>query len=372
MIFRTNHHPPYPPFTMKKLTLILAFAALLVSGCKKAAVSTASPFNVRYVTARAPGHLARETGPAFLGFIRGDTETSLSFKVNGQLVRIGPADGDDWKDGTFVEAGTVLAQVDTANFVSAVASARAQAELARATFTRNSELYAAANLSKNDFEASRAQMETAAANLATAEQNLRDTTLRAPYAGVILSRSAKSGEYAAAGHSVLRIGDFHRVSIEVGVPDTLLGELTIGQNYNIRVSAFEGGSFAGTISEIGTAAAENSRLFRVVLKVDNADGRLKSGMTASVRLGGTALAAEHGVLVPLSALVATDRSGSDSAVFIVSTDNHVVERAIKTGDIVASSIHVTRGLAAGDKVVTQGAGQLFDGALVNAETAAIR
>lgn len=354
---------------MKTFLLLLAPAMLLVSGCQKATVSPATPFNVRYVAAHAPGTVARETGPSFLGFIRGDTETSLSFKVNGQLVRIGPADGDDWKEGTFVDAGTVLAQVDTANFVSAVASARAQAELARATFARNSELYAAANLSKNEFESSRAQMETAAANLAQAEQNLRDTTLRAPYAGIILTRSAKAGEYAAAGHAVLRLGDFRRASIEVGVPDTLLADLTVGQNYAVRVSAFEGDSFSGTISEIGTAASENSRLFRVVLKLDNTQGRLKSGMTASVRLGGTALAAEHGVLVPLSALVATDRSGTDSAVFIVGSDNRVRERAIKTGDIVASSIHVTRGVAAGDKVVTQGAGQLFDGAIVNAEAA---
>ena len=85
--------------------------------------------------------------------------------------------------------------------------------------------------------------------------------------------------------------------------------------------------------------------------------------------GGTALDARHGVLIPLSALVATDRSGADNAVFIVGADNHVRERVIKTGDIVASSIHVTRGLAAGDRVVTHGAGQLFDGAPVKVEAA---
>jgi RND family efflux transporter MFP subunit len=358
------------------LLLPLATATLLLGvGCRKTKVAAPAPFHVRTTTAQPIGSAPRETGPAFLGVIRGDTETSLSFKVNGQLVRIGPAtdapaSSEDWKEGTPVAAGADLAQLDTANFISAVAAARARAELARATFTRNSELFTAANLSKNDFEASRAQKETAEADLAQAEQNLRDTTLRAPYAGIVLSRTAKTGEFATAGRAVLRVGDFRRVSIEVGAPDTLLADLAVGQSYFVRVSAFEGEDFKGVISEIGTAAADNNRLFRVVLKVDNAGGRLKSGMTATVRLGGGAPVATHGVTVPLSALVATSRSGAGSAVFVVGEDNLAHECVVKTADILASAIIVTDGLRAGDRVVTLGAGQLFDGAPVKTQSTA--
>jgi RND family efflux transporter MFP subunit len=355
-----------------KPTLILVPAAWIAvifgSGCRKQQLAAPSAFNVRTTAVQPLASASRETGAAFLGVIRGDTETNLSFKVNGQLVRNGPAgDTEDWKEGMSVAAGADLAQLETANFVSALSSARARAELARATFARNSELYAAANLSKNDFEASRAQMETAESDLAQAGQNLRDTTLRAPYAGIVLSRTAKTGEFATAGRAVLRVGDFRRVSIEVGAPDTLLAEVAVGQNYAVRASAFEGEEFRGVITEIGTAAAENSRLFRVVLKVDNTDGRLKSGMTAMVRLGGKAPSTADGVLVPLSALVATTRSGAGSAVFVVGTDQRAHERVIKTADIVASAIVVTDGLLAGDRVITLGAGQLFDGAPVKAQ-----
>jgi RND family efflux transporter MFP subunit len=348
---------------MKSSQILLplaAAAALLAAGCRQEAAAP-TPFNVRTVTARPAGELPREAGPAFLGVVRGDAETSLSFKVSGQITRIGPRDGDDWNEGAAVPAGTELAQLDTANFVSAVAAARARAELARASFARNGELYAAANLSKNDFEASRAQKETSEADLAQAEQALRDTTLRAPYGGVILSRAAKSGEFAGTGRAVLRLGDFRRVSLELGVPDTLLGELAVGQEYMVRMSAFEGETFTGVISEIGTAAAENSRLFRVVLKIDNTAGRLKSGMTASVRLGGVRPAAMSGVMVPLSALVAANGPGSGSAVYIV-TGRTVQQRNIRTGDIIGSSIVVASGLTAGDQVVTLGAGQLHEGA----------
>jgi RND family efflux transporter MFP subunit len=343
---------------------------LLAAGCNKPQAAAPAPFNVRTTAAWPITALPRENGPAFLGVIRGDTETSLSFKVNGQLLRIGAAgEPMDWREGTTVAAGVDLAQLDTANFISAVASARARADLARAAFARNGELYAAANLSKNDFEASRAQMETAEADFAQAEQNLRDTTLRAPYAGIVLGRSARTGEFASAGRAVLRIGDFRRVSIEVGAPDTLLTGISVGQTYAVRVSAFEGEDFKGVISEIGTAAAENSRLFRVVLKVDNADGRLKSGMTASVRLGASAQPPAGGVAVPLSALVATTRSGRGSAVFVIGDDNVAQERVVKTADIVASAIVITDGVKVGERVVTLGAGQLFDGAKVTPQAA---
>lgn len=350
---------------MKPTLALLSLAAVLsplCTGCGQPQAIAPAAFNVRTTTVQAPGAPAREDGPAFLGVIRGDTETSLSFKVSGQIDRIGATDETtDWNEGVTVAAGADLAQLDTANFVSALAAARARADLARAAFARNSELYAAANLSKNDFEASRAQKETAEADLAQAQQALRDTTLHAPYGGVILGRSAKSGEFAGAGRTVLKLGDFRRVSLEVGAPDTLLGSLVVGQAYPVRVSAFEGDEFTGTISEIGTAAAEGSRLFRVVLKIDNAHGRLRSGMTASVRLGAARSPHAPGLLVPLSALVATSRSGGGSAVFVV--DQRVArERLVRTADIAGSSIVVLEGLAPGERVVTLGAGQLFDGA----------
>jgi membrane fusion protein (multidrug efflux system) len=353
-----------------QLSVALA-ATLLAAGCEQPQAAVPPPFQVRITQAQPVEAAPREQGAAFLGVIRGDSETNLSFKVNGQLLRIGPAgDREDWKEGAWVKAGTELAQLDTANFVSAVAAARARAEMARAAFARNSELYAAANLSRNDFEASRAQKETTEADLAQAEQNLSDTTLRAPYEGIVLSRQAKAGEFAGAGRAVLRLGDFRRASLEVGAPDTLLTALAVGQGYKVRVSAYEGDDFTGTISEVGTAAAENSRLFRVVLKMDNSAGRLKSGMTASVRLGAPSSPLAPGVIVPLSALVATSRSGAGSAVFVVDSQGVAHERVVRTADIVASSIVVTAGVAAGERVVTLGAGQLFDGAAVKVQTAA--
>lgn len=348
-----------------------AVAPLLFAGCREKTAVAPTPYNVRYVVAQATAAAVEEPGPSFLGVIRGDTETSLSFKVNGQIARIGPADSaEDWKQGTPIVAGTVLAQIDPANFINAVAAARAQVELARANFLRTSELYAAANLAKSEYDAARAQKDMAEANLAQAEQYLRDTTLRAPYDGVVLARLARSGEFGAAGHPVVVCGDFRRVSLEVGVPDSVLGRIRVGQDCAVLVSAYEGATFVGTISEIGVAADPTSRLFRVVLKVDNADGRLKGGMTASVRLGGRSARVAAGVWLPLSALVGGGTKPGEGAAFVVGDDGKVHLRRLRTGELVASSILVTEGLKVGEKVVTLGTGLCTDGMVVHAEPAA--
>jgi len=364
------------PFTMKTtLGLALLVGPLLLCSCKRDVALEPSVYNVRYLVAQPLGVTPEEPGPTFMGMIRGDTETSLSFKVNGQLSRIGreaTASGrpqgaaDDWRQGEAVVAGEVLAQLDTANFTNAVTAARARADLARANYARNSELYAAANLSRSDYDATRAQKEMAEAELAQAEQYLRDTTLRAPYDGVLLTRLARSGEFASAGRPVLVLGDFRRVSLELGVPDNVLGQLRVGDRHPVVVSAYEGRVFEGVISEIGIAADPASRLFRVVLKMDNADARLKSGMTASVRLGGRASRAVNGMLLPLSALVSPNRVGGKPAVFVVGDDGRAHLRELEASEIVGSSILVSAGLKPGDKVVTLGAGQLTDGMQVKA------
>jgi membrane fusion protein (multidrug efflux system) len=139
----------------------------------------------------------------------------------------------------------------------------------------------------------------------------------------------------------------------------------------MTVSSLEGRPpFRGRVSEVGVAANAEGRLYRVVIKVPNPDGLLRSGMTARISLGETATMETNAVCIPLSALVtsvAGKPTAADSstplAVFVVK-NGRAVERTVTTGDILNSSIVVTRGLQAGEQVVTSGASFLYDGAPV--------
>jgi RND family efflux transporter MFP subunit len=171
------------------------------------------------------------------------------------------------------------------------------------------------------------------------------------------------------GQSVLRFADTSLMSVELGLPDRLIGRLSPGKEIPVEVSGLEGlPPFKGRVTEVGVAASSEGRLFRVVIKVPNPDGLLRSGMTARIHVGDTSTMTPGTVCIPLSALVTLVPDGSSQAngqtqlgVFVVQ-NGKAMKRAVKTGDILNSSIQVTEGLRTGEQVVTSGASFLYDGA----------
>jgi RND family efflux transporter MFP subunit len=352
---------------------LLSFASLLVlSSCQKPAEQRPQKTVVGTQRAEALGSSDLSgSAPEYIGAVRANEETDFSFKVGGILELIGQDPHRDWEEGSAVKAGTMLARLQQADFRNALASAKAAAELAASNNERLRKLVAGNVVSKQEADKGKADTETAEAQLRQAEQNLRDSELRAPWDGVVLARFVNSGETVGSGKPVLRFGDIRTMSVELGVPDRLIGLFAVNKEIDVDISALPGRpSFRGKISEVGVAASNAGRLYRVVIKVPNPDGIIKSGMTATVKAGGVVASGPVHVLVPLSALIAPPSPSSEGrkpqkqlAVFVV-RDGKASLRLVKTGDIVASSIIVTEGLQAGEEVVTKGASQLYDGAPV--------
>jgi RND family efflux transporter MFP subunit len=240
--------------------------------------------------------------------------------------------------------------------------------LADKTRERFRKLRATDAISQQELDMVEAEWRAAQAALDQAKHNLRDSRLVAEKDGVILARHINRGVTVLPGAPVLRFADTGLMSVELGLPDRLIGKLSPGQEIEVEISALEGRPpFKGRVSEVGVAASGEGRLFRVVIDVPNPDGLLRSGMTARIRVGDTA-AASGTVCIPLSALVTlvSDDSSRSNAqtqlgVFVVQ-DGKAVKRAVKTGDILKSSILITEGLRAGEAVVTSGASFLHDGA----------
>src|SRR3974377_1900823 len=183
---------------------------------------------------------------------------------------------------------------------------------------------------------------------------------------MMLVRYVNSGVTVSPGQRVRRFADTSLMSVELGLPDRLIGRVAPGNEIGVEVSALEGlAPFKGRVSEVGVAASSEGRLFRVVIKVPNPDGLLRSGMTARIRVGDASAAASGTVCIPLSALVAPVSDGisqpnaqTQLGVFVVQ-DGKAVKRPVKTGDILNSSILITDGLRAGERGGTSGAGFFF-------------
>ncbi len=293
--------PPRRRFRFGAL-LIFLFAA---TSCQKA--PPPQPSQDLVVGTQPAEPLAKasfgQTAPEYIATVRANDETDLSFKVGGIIELIGPEQHHDWDEGTQVKAGALLARLQQGDFVNALASAKAAAKLAKANNDRLRKLLADNVVSKQEVDKAIADTQTADAQLRQAEQNLNDSELHAPWDGVILAREANSGETVGSGKPVLRFGDMRTMSVELGVPDRLVGLFKVGNEIAVNISALGGRPpFIGKISEVGVAASNAGRLYRVVIKVPNPDGIIKSGMTATVRAGGASAPAEGQVVVPLSAL----------------------------------------------------------------------
>ena len=349
--------------------LALLAAALALAGCGKPAARPPEKSLVRTAIVQPMSSMRADGDASYLAQVKFDHETDLSFKVGGIVVSVGPTIGKDWDEATPVKAGTILAELKQADFTNALDSAHARAELMAKQLERFRKLRTTDAISQQELDVTEADWRTAHSQLDQAEQNLRDSRLIAEKDGVVLARNINSRVTVSPGQRVLRFADTSLMSVELGLPDRLVGRLTQGKEIPVEVSALEGlPPFRGRVSEVGVAATSEGRLFRVVIKVPNPDGLLRSGMTARIRVGDDSALASSTVCIPLSALVThpPDGRGTGPArlgVFVVQ-DGKAMKRVVKTGDIFNSSILVTEGLRAGEEVVTAGASFLYDSAPV--------
>jgi len=343
---------------------------LVTGGCKPPAPTGILPVAVQ-VKAAEP--LSRESGCAQLGsylaLAKPDQELNASFRSPGILDLIGPRKGEDWKEGMAVHRGDVLAQLARSDFINQLKSAQSRYDLNLREHQRCKQLYEANSISLREFNLAEANVKVATADLELARQALADSEIKAPFDGSIFARHAGAGEIVAAGQAVLRLGDTRNISLEVGVPDTMVVLIQVGAEFPVKIAALPDSTFMARVSEVGIAAHEETRLFKVILKIANPQGLIRAGMTASVLFNMPQSAPADGVLIPISALfvAAQDGAANQTAVFVVNQDHHAQQRLVKTGDIVENRVIVTNGLRAGESVVVVGIANLYDGAPVKAQ-----
>lgn len=345
---------------MNRLFACPVFVGVLLAGCGQTPVAPAVPPAVGVVAAQAG---AEATLVSYVGTVSGDVEVELTFKLGGRLELIGAAPGQEWREGDPVAEGAVVARLDPSQLTEAVRAAEARAKADAAAFERGAKLVEQSLVSRQDFDVLTANRDASAAQLAKERANLDDAVLRAPFAATVLRRSARAGETVAAGAPVLRVADLRRVTVELGVPEQIVGTLKVGTTLSVSVSALRGERLSGLVHEVGASALTGTRLFRLLLKVDNASGRLRPGMSATVSIPGNA-PPPGAVTVPLAALRA-DADGRRFIVFVVGADRIARQRLVEVVDVTGSAAVVSRGLSVGETVVSVGAGLCADGLLVD-------
>jgi len=215
-----------------------------------------------------------------------------------------------------------------------------------------------------DIQAQEAQVRVLESRLGEANVDLKDSTLRAPYDGVIARRFVEQGQNLRAKEPVVQFQDVDEVDIVVDVPESvMIADIRPAKIAQViaTFSSAPGLQFPVRIKEMAQAADPVTQTFQVRVTMKSPPGlNVLPGMTATVVL--TSLRAgsrDNRILVPISA-VFKDGKGEQVA-WVVGPDQTVSRRPVKLGETTGGKIAITAGLQPGDRVAVAGVTFLREG-----------
>jgi RND family efflux transporter MFP subunit len=335
------------------------FAALLVS-LSLGALACGRHVEPAQATERPAADLAVEV--AALEPVAQDIEATGSIHPRVRVAPgtkiLGRVDRVAAEIGQRVEKGQTLAELERRDLEAAVEQARAAVVMAearldnaRAHHERMLELHdrgSATDKSVEDatsaFRVAEAAVLQAQANRSAAEVTLGYATIRSPIAGYVTGKLVESGDMARPGEPMFVVEDLSRVEVVATVPESGVVGLEAGDRARVAVDVLDL-TLEAVVKSVNPAGDPLSRTFEVRLRLDNPDGRLKSGMfvRTSFERG-----SREGLFVPSEAVV---ERGSLRGLFVLDDEDRGRLRWIRTGRAIDDRVEILSGLRPGERYV---------------------
>ena len=352
---------------MRDALFIALAAAVGLAACSK---TETAPDPVRAVRTLTVAAQSAGGSYEYAGEVRARTESRLSFRVGGKMLRRAVDLGDS------VKAGQVLAQLDSQDLRLGQDASRAAVAVAQAGFDQNAadfmrykDLHDQGFIGGAEFERRESAMKTARAQLDQAKAQARVqgnqagySTLLADASGVVTAVDLEPGMVAAAGTPVLRLAHDGPRDVVFAVPEDKVGVVKALASqpgrFKVRLWGAAGEPLVATIREISAAADPVTRTFLVKADIGNATASgIRLGQTASVLME---LLQTPGVTkLPLSAL--REEQGRSSVWLVDSKAMTVSSQAVKLAGADGNEAVISSGLAPGQIVVTAGVHVLSPG-----------
>jgi len=315
------------------------------------------------VTVIIPGRHTVTTEIPAVGNIGARRDMPVGVAGEGGLVRAVLVE-----PGTWVAAGQVLATVDrsvqvqqASALAASIAQARADAELARSNLARAKALVSSGFISKADIDAKQSALDGANARVAVAVAQLKQQQasigrldIRAPTAGLVLTRNVEAGQIVSPGSGALfRIASEGKMELQARLTESDLQRVHIGST--------------ATVTPVGTTLKIPGKIWQISPVIDPASRqgtiRIELPYNAALRPGGFAAAEVAGGVgdVPLLPESAVQSDTKGNFVYVVGADNKVVRRNVKIGDVDDRGVTVLSGLAGSERVVAAAGAFLNDG-----------
>lgn len=340
------------------LAILMLSAALGMQGCmsqangnQEAQAATEEPA----IPVEAARVVNEDVAAVYAGTatLEADEQATVVSQITGVVLEIYAEEGD------YVDAGQVLARVETDRYRLRVEQAGAALKRLETDFQRKQELFERELVSADDFERVSAELQAQKAEYDLARLDLEYTSIRAPISGYISERLVRAGNLVALHDPVYRVTSYDPLLAVLHVPERELRVLRKGLEVSVALDAWPGEIFAGEIIRISPVIDPATGTFRVTAAVADRGNMLKPGLFGRVEI----LYDLHKdvPVIPRSAVITEDERNH---VFVVQEDGSAVRRAIQLGYERAGVVEVREGVSTGETVVTAGKGSLSDGARV--------
>lgn len=257
-------------------------------------------------------------------------------KAGGEVLRVHVETGD------YVQAGTLLAEIDPRDVQNALDQAEAelsstqvQLRTARAQRQRVESLRESEIVTQDEYEsavnaeaAAQTALVRAQTNARLARERSRDVTIRAPISGTVITRAVEPGTIIASatgnisgGTSLFTMADLSEIQVRARVDETDIGKVRPGQEASVTVEAYAGQRFRGTVLKVEPQAVveQNVTMFPVLVRLANPEGLLKPGMNADVSM--VTDAREDAVSIPTGAVTTAREAGTAAAALGLDADS---------------------------------------------------
>jgi membrane fusion protein, multidrug efflux system len=212
------------------------------------------------------------------------------------------------------------------------------------------------DLAAQQVENLRASMQQTQVSLNLANKRLRDTQIRAPFAGHIKAREVTVGQYLKVQTPVMTIVNIDPLRARLSVPEKMSPWVRVGREVKLSLEAFPGREFTGRISRINPSVEEKNRTFEIEALVANHAAELKPGSFAKATIQSEKI--DQILVIPHNA--AAYLFGAYK-VFVIQGKT-IKEREVKLGDRLGDLVEIIEGLQAGEKVaISLGGPQFKDG-----------
>ena len=296
--------------------------------------------------------------------------------VNAAFVKArvaGELQGLQVREGDFVQAGQIIARVDSTEYAARLRQAQQQAQAAKAqvdiaqrSFDNNRALVDQGFISKTGLDASASNLAAAQASFSAAQSGaevlqkaLEDTVLRAPIAGQVAQRLAQNGERVAIDGRVVEIVDVRRLELEATVAVAEAMQVRVGQSAQL---SFEGAAqpVAARVVRINPSATPGSRAVMVYLAITGNEA-LRQGLYAQGLLATGSVSA---LALPLSA-VRTDKPVPYVQMLEGDRVRHVPVVMGARGELNQQTMVEVSGLSAGAQILIGGVGPMLADTVVS-------